>query len=148
MNYIEPGLYERALMLCVEAHGGVSRRFGGEPYCIHPIAVAESLRGYDIEYQIVGFLHDVVEDTECTLQGLRDFGFPKYIIEAVDAITHRKDESYEKYIQRCNKNKIARLVKTADMLHNLMDFHRFGKQDQIKKLREQILYMMDAGYNR
>jgi len=145
MNYIEPGIYEKALMLCVEAHGGVPRRFGGEPYCIHPIAVAESLRDYDIEYQIVALLHDIVEDTDVTLELLKDLGFPKYIRSAVDAITHRKDESYADYIKRCNKNEIARLVKTADMLHNLMDFHKYGKDKQIRKIRGQILYMMDKG---
>ena len=147
MNYNEPGLYEKALMLCVEAHGGVPRRFGGEPYCVHPISVAESLREYDIEYQIVGLLHDIVEDTDVTLDLLRDFGFQEYIIEAVDAITHRENESYDKYIKRCNKNKIARLVKTADMLHNLKDFHLFGKEDQIRKIKKQLLYMMEAGYD-
>lgn len=145
MNYINPGMYEKALMLCVEAHAGTPRRFGGEPYCIHPIAVAESLREYDIEYQVVALLHDVVEDTDCSLEGIADLGFPPYIIEAIDAITHRKNESYENYIKRCNKNQIARIVKTADMLHNLMDFHKFGKDSQIRKIRKQILYMMIKG---
>ena len=142
MNYIEPGSYEKALMICVEAHWGTPRRFSSEPYCIHPITVSQYLKEYAIEYQIVGLLHDVVEDTDMTLDRLRKIDFSEEIIEAIDAITQRGHESNEVYIKRCNKNKIARIVKVADMLHNLKDFHLFGKDNQIRQIKKQILYMV------
>lgn len=145
MNFNEPGLYERALMLCIDAHFKTRRRFNAEPYSNHPMAVCRMVSGMGVEYEIVALLHDIVEDTDVTLEGLRLFGFQDYIIEAIDAISQRQNESNMDYIKRCNKNKIARIVKVADMMHNLQDFYRYGKEKQVKDIQKQILYIVEEG---
>jgi len=56
-------------------------------------------------------LHDVVEDTEVTLDDLQAEGFPERVVEAVDALTRRPGEPYELFILRAASNDIARTVK-------------------------------------
>lgn len=64
-------------------------------------------------------LHDVVEDTEWTLERLREAGFPQMVLEAVDCLTHREGESYEGFVERVRTNPIARQVKIADLEDNM-----------------------------
>jgi (p)ppGpp synthase/HD superfamily hydrolase len=64
-------------------------------------------------------LHDVVEDTEWTLERLRAEGVPEAVLEAVECLTRRKDESYEEFIARVRKNRIAHEVKIADLEDNM-----------------------------
>lgn len=78
---------------------------------------------YDKAY-IVALLHDLLEDTDCTPEILEKEGFDSEIIEAVIAITRRKDEKYYfDFIERVNRNDIARLVKKYDLEDN-MDIRR------------------------
>ena len=86
----------------------------------------------------VAFLHDIIEDTDCTEEILYEKGFDKEIVTAVIAITRRKDEQYYfDFIDRANKNDIARLVKIYDLEDN-MDIRRLNKfgdyeQKRLKK---------------
>src|SRR5262249_4397457 len=68
-------------------------------------------------------LHDVVEDTPTTLDDLRREGFPQAVVEAVDCLTRREDESYDEFIARIKPNALARRVKIADLEDN-MDLSR------------------------
>ena len=70
-------------------------------------------------------LHDVVEDSDLTLDDLRGRGFPAEVVEAVDCLTKREGESYEERIRRARANHIARRVKLAD-LEDTMDVRRSG----------------------
>ena len=70
------------------------------------------------EAKIVALLHDVCEDSDTTLDDLRDAGFPETIIMSVDAVTKRPDETYREYIARIKKDRTAIEVKIADALHN------------------------------
>ena len=83
--------------------------------------------------EIVALIHDLVEDSECTLDILKERGLDAECLDAVDAITRRKDEQYYfDYIERVSKNSIARLVKICDLEHN-MDIRRlekFGEYEQ------------------
>lgn len=77
----------------------------------------------DTVIQGIAFLHDVVEDTDLTLQDLLDKGVPQIIVDGVDGMTKRDDEKgglkeYKKFIKRCKKNPFTRLVKMADLIHN------------------------------
>lgn len=87
---------------------------------------------------IVALLHDIVEDTEVTLDMLREEGFDEEIVSAIDAITRRKDEQYYfDFIERVKKNDIARIVKIYDLEDN-MDIKRlstFGDYEQ-KRLKK------------
>jgi len=86
---------------------------------LHPFGVAEKVRMYGEEAYTVALLHDVVEDYEVTLEALRDLGFPEIIVLAVDAMSRREDETYFQCIERIKKNRLATIVKIADISHNL-----------------------------
>ncbi|MFP3728100.1 GTP pyrophosphokinase [Priestia filamentosa] len=113
-------LLEKAIELAVHYHGGQTDK-GGNPYILHPLAVMTRVKS--IEEKIVAVLHDIVEDTPLTFDGLRDAGFPDVIIEAVDALTKRAKESYNRYIWRVKNNSLACAVKLADLSEN-MDLSR------------------------
>ena len=95
----------------------------GIPYVFHPFHVAESMT--DEKRTTVALLHDIVEDTEVTIDDLRSEGFPSDVIEAISIMTHQDGEDYSDYIQRISENEIATDVKIADLTHN-MDITRFA----------------------
>ena len=127
MDYgIEPDKYFlwKAVELAKAAHRGQTDRAGIDYFEGHVCTVA---KGVDSpKEKTVAFLHDVVEDTDCTLDGLRGNGFSEEIVEAVDAITKRKGEPYRGYLERVKGNDLARAVKISDLLHN-MDLTRLPK---------------------
>ena len=92
------------------------------PYIEHPKAVASMVEG-DVE-KVVAFLHDVVEDTLVDVEDIRE-GFGDEVAEAVDVLTRKKGVSYMDYIKGVKENKIARVVKMADLTHN-MDVSRLA----------------------
>ena len=110
MNYIE-----RAKAIATAAHQGQVDK-GGYPYIGHPAAVASMVEGED--ETAVAWLHDTVEDTDMTLDRLREEGFPEEIIRAVDAMTRREGEPRGEYLERVKADPIARKVKLADLRHN------------------------------
>ena len=134
-------LLAKAEEVATHAHGGQYDK-GGNPYIEHPIRVAARLK--TIDQKIVGFLHDVVEDTDITLEDLRNMGFPSYIVEAVDAITKRKKESYDQYLYRVFQNELARAVKLADIAEN-MDLSRIPNvTDKDKERVKKYAYATDV----
>jgi len=82
---------------------------------------------YDEDIRIVAILHDVVEDTEVTLDEIEDI-FGAHVRYAVDAITEREGETYKDYIKRVHKNTFATVVKIADLQDN-MDLSRYHGED-------------------
>ena len=106
---------EKAIQIALTAHAGQVDK-AGKPYILHPIAVA-SMQDTE-EGFIVGMLHDVVEDTYVTLPDLLNQGFSHEIVEAVELLTHAKDEDYMTYVKRIKGNKLATKVKLADLKHN------------------------------
>lgn len=87
----------------------------GIPYIYHPIHIAEQM---DTETEcIVALLHDVVEDTKITFKQLEK-EFNNEIIEILKLLTHDKNVDYMEYIKEIKKNKIAKKVKIADIMHN------------------------------
>lgn len=112
----------------------------GKPYFEHPKAVVAQLC-YEDE-QIVGWLHDVLEDTDFSPDILREI-FGDDIMDALDAITHRKDESWDDYISRVEKNPLAVRVKLADLTHN-MDLTRLSKvteEDLVRNVKYNRTYL-------
>lgn len=90
----------------------------GKPYIEHARAVAEMLREHGAEAVMAGLLHDVVEDTDVTLDDLRAGGFSEHVVTAVDAVTRREGETYMDFVRRAAKHELGRLVKLADNAHN------------------------------
>ena len=64
-------------------------------------------------------LHDLVEDTDWTLERLRGEGFGEPVVNAVDSLTRRPGEDYFDYVRRAIQNPLAREVKRADLTDNL-----------------------------
>lgn len=102
----------------------------GKPYLYHCHEVAGRVREYGADYEIVGVLHDVVEDTDCTLDDIETL-FGKVVRAGVDAMTRRDNEEYfSEYLVRVEENSIARAVKLADARHNL---ERASEFDDVEK---------------
>lgn len=90
----------------------------GRPYIEHPRAVAAALAEHGPHAMMAGYLHDVVEDTPVTLADLRRSGYPADVVDAVDAVSRRPDETYMDMIRRAAAHPLGRLVKLADNAHN------------------------------
>jgi (p)ppGpp synthase/HD superfamily hydrolase len=115
----------QALIVAALAHAEQTDK-SGVPYIRHVTAVAvgamtRAANSGEVDPGdafVVGLLHDVVEDTDITLDDLAEL-FPARIIEAVDAVTHRKkNESRADYLARVIAVPIAKVVKKADVAHN------------------------------
>ena len=107
-------LTNEAMKIAYAAHHGQLDK-GGIPYIFHPYHLAEQMN--DEYTTCVALLHDVVEDTDVTLDTLRET-FPKEVIDAVALMTHAKGEDYFAYVARIAENPIAKTVKLADLRHN------------------------------
>ena len=108
-------MLDRAIEIAVKAHAGQVDK-GGAPYILHPLRVM--LRMQTEEERIVAVLHDVVEDSEITLDDLRSEGFAVAVIEALEALTKRPGESRIDAAQRAARIPLARIVKLADNAEN------------------------------
>ena len=107
---------ERAVQIAAEAHAGQKDK-SGAPYLLHPLRMM--LRMHSDTAMMAAILHDVVEDSDWTLDGLRAEGFPEEVVAAVDSLTHREGESYEAFVNRVRVNALARQVKLADLEDNM-----------------------------
>jgi (p)ppGpp synthase/HD superfamily hydrolase len=103
-----------------------SQRYGDRPYAFHLEAVVELLSPYGIEAQIVGYLHDVVEDTAVTEDDIRRL-FGQRIAECVSLLTdspgasraERKAGTYARLATVVGASELALVVKAADRLANV-----------------------------
>ncbi len=129
-------LLQRALEIAIEAHEGQCDK-AGRPYIEHPLRVM-AMGGSD-EERIVGVLHDVIEDSAWTLQMLADEGFPPEILDAVDALSRRPEETYERFIGRVARNRLAATVKLNDLTDN-MDIRRlpYLSDKDVKRLKRYL----------
>ena len=105
---------EKAEVLARSVHAGQVDKAGAD-HIGHPERVVARME--TPEEKVVAWLHDTVEDTGITLEDIgREFGFETAV--AVDAVTHRKGESWSSYLCRVKGNEIARKVKIADLIDN------------------------------
>lgn len=118
---IYTALTKKAMKISFEAHKDQVDKCG-IPYVYHPFHVAEQMK--DEITTCVSLLHDVIEDTDTTIDDLRKDGFPEEVLEAVDMLTHKDNEPYFDYVNRIKDNPVAKAVKLADLEHN-MDLSRF-----------------------
>ena len=104
-----------AASLAQRAHSGQLDK-AGEPYVKHAFAVAEKMD--DEDSTCAALLHDVVEDTDFTLDDLRAIGMSEAVVEAVDLLTCDPDQDYFAYVLALRDHPIASKVKRADLEHN------------------------------
>ena len=134
---------KRAFFLAKEAHEGVRRR-SGEPYLLHPIAVAKIVIdeiGLGVKSVVAALLHDVVEDTEYTVEDMERIFGPK-IASMVDGLTKmagvfnadtsEQAEYFRKVLLTLSDDVRVILIKIADRLHNMrtMEYQTPEKQKQ------------------
>ena len=106
---------KKALKLCFEAHKDQVDK-SGMPYVFHPFHLAEQMT--DEDTTVVALLHDVVEDTDYTLEDLKNMGFSPQVLEAIALMTHEDGVPYLEYVAKIKGNPIAKAVKLADIDHN------------------------------
>lgn len=118
----------KARILAQFAHTGQVDK-AGKPYFLHVEKVSrtagdmisswdQSSCDFYLQARIVGYLHDIVEDTELTAVDLREHEIPKDCILAIAAITKTEGTAYQDYLDKVKSSKLATVVKIADMIHN------------------------------
>ncbi|MDH6141807.1 (p)ppGpp synthase/HD superfamily hydrolase [Kitasatospora sp. GP30] len=103
--------------LAERAHAGQLDKIG-VPYIKHVRAVGDALASFGPHAQMAGLLHDVLEDTDWTAEGLRAAGVPTVVVDTVVAVTKQPGVSYEEMIRSIAGKPRATLVKIADNAHN------------------------------
>ena len=124
-------LTQKAMHIAYQAHHGQFDK-SGTPYIFHPIHLAEAM---DDEYSCcVALLHDTVEDTDVTLDELKQV-FPPEVTDAVELMTHDDSVDYFDYVRAIKLNPIARKVKLADLAHNSDQSRCVGSGLSVEKLQ-------------
>ncbi|WP_301379853.1 bifunctional (p)ppGpp synthetase/guanosine-3',5'-bis(diphosphate) 3'-pyrophosphohydrolase [uncultured Alistipes sp.] len=148
---------KRAFFLAKEAHKGVRRR-SGEPYMLHPIAVAKIVIdeiGLGVKSVVAALLHDVVEDTEYTVEDMERIFGPK-IASMVDGLTKmsgvfnadtsEQAEYFRKVLLTLSDDVRVILIKIADRLHNMRTLGSMPMNKQIKITSETIYLFEPLAY--
>ena len=150
-------LIKRAFFLAKEAHEGVRRR-SGEPYLLHPIAVAKIVIeeiGLGVKSVVAALLHDVVEDTEYSVEDMERIFGPK-IASMVDGLTKmsgvfnaetsEQAEYFRKVLLTLSDDVRVILIKIADRLHNMRTLGAMPMNKQIKITGETIYLFAPLAY--
>ena len=144
-RFLNPDTLSKAYTFAVRAHKH-QKRDAGEPYIIHPVAVASILTDLKLDSATIttGLLHDTIEDTKATYKTVeKEFG--KEVADLVDGVTkisqlegkiisNSKAENFRKLILATSKDIRVLLVKLADRLHNMRTLN--SVPDQEKRLRK------------
>ena len=127
----------KAIAFAAEKHANQKRK-DGTPYIFHPLAVAELLKryDYDIDYQVAGVLHDVLEDTDATDEEVKAFG--EDIYEAVKLVTRPKGADEAEYVKNILGNRMAAVVKNADKVHNMCDIITTNNRNAILNYAKKV----------
>jgi GTP diphosphokinase / guanosine-3',5'-bis(diphosphate) 3'-diphosphatase len=146
---VDGELLARAFRFAAKAHEGQQRR-SGEEFIHHPYAVALICAGLQLDDVTIAaaLLHDVVEDTDATLEDVTN-EFGEEVAQLVDGVTkltrvhfqsreQAEAENYRKMILAMAADPGVILIKLADRLHNLRTIEYLGKQKQVQKAREAL----------
>ena len=147
-RFFDPDSLTKAYNFALNAHKN-QRRDAGEPYIIHPVAVADILTELKLDSATIttGLLHDTIEDTKVTYDSVKkEFG--KEVADLVDGVTkisaieeqafeNSKAENLRKLILATSKDIRVLLVKLADRLHNMRTIDSAKDEDKrIRKAKE------------
>lgn len=122
---------EDAIQIAAQAHRGQQDK-GGQAYILHPLRLM--LAASSDDERVVALLHDVVEDSDWTLDDLRARGLTPVQADALDAVTRRNDEDYDAFIRRAGANPLGRAVKILDLRDN-SDLSRIATPDENDQAR-------------
>lgn len=127
---------KKAMNICFEAHKDQKDK-SGLPYVFHPFHLAEQMETE--ETTIVALLHDVIEDSDYSIEKLVEEGFDKAVVDAIALMTHGDGVEYMDYVRPIKENPIAKAVKLADLRHNC-DLSRLDVVDE-KALKRREKYL-------
>ncbi len=114
---------DKAIAIASKAHTGQVDK-AGQPYILHPLRLM--LKFTNEEQRITAVLHDVVEDSDVSLNDLKSEGFSEKVIEAINCLSKKASENYDDFILRISKNDLASAVKIEDIKDNI-DITRIDK---------------------
>ena len=142
MNTVEQSMVDLALSIARKAHEGQLDKAGVD-YIEHPIYVASQVDTE--EEKAVALLHDVIEDSLVSAEGLLQAGLPETVVTAVQVLTKKKEQDYQTYLETVKKNPLARVVKLADLKHN-SDLSRLSSitekdRERLKKYKKAIDFL-------
>jgi len=137
-------LEELAFEIAKVAHAGQKDKAGID-YILHPQQVAAMMT--TDEEKAVALLHDIIEDTDVTASELLVKGLPITVVEAVEALTKKHNQTYAEYLTGVKRNRLATAVKLADLKHN-SDLSRLEKitqkdRERVGKYRKAIKYLSE-----
>ncbi len=142
-------MIRKAFKFANEAHKGTRRR-SGEPYILHPIAVAKIVTyemGLGTKSVVCALLHDVVEDTDYSIEDIEN-QFGKKVASIIDGLTKISDvfdnqsslqaENFRKMLLTLSDDVRVILIKLADRLHNMRTLDSLPPNKQIKVSGETV----------
>lgn len=137
-----------ALAISLASQGHVDQfDKGGQPYILHPLRLMMRLRTDDHQLMTIAVMHDLVEDTDITIEDLVEKGFSKRVTTALEYLTHNEEDSYDRYLTKLTVNKDALLVKLEDLRDNSDITRLKGVRDKdivrMKKYHSAYLYLSD-----
>tara|TARA_A100001011_G_scaffold391006_1_gene475559 strand:- start:2246 stop:3994 length:1749 start_codon:yes stop_codon:yes gene_type:complete len=149
-RFLDPESLNKAYSFAIKAHKDQKRKTG-DPYVIHPLAVANILSDLRLDSAtiVTGLLHDTIEDTNATYDiVLSEFG--KEVADLVDGVTkisalenkaleNSKAENFRKLILATSKDIRVLLVKLADRLHNMRTIKAFDSIDKQMRISKETM---------
>lgn len=111
---------EDALEIAKQGHKGQFRRDGITPYIEHPIKVADRMTTHF--GKVIALCHDLLEDTDETLESLAAKGIHQDVLEVVETLSKKEGEDYSDYLSRVKSGKVVAIdAKIADMVCNMSE---------------------------
>jgi len=149
-KFLKPAILSKAYNFALNAHEN-QKRDSGDPYLIHPVAVADILCDLKLDSATIttGLLHDTIEDTHATYKMVeREFG--KEVADLVDGVTkisklegkatsNSKAENFRKLILATSKDIRVLLVKLADRLHNMRTLSHINEKDRRQRIAKETM---------
>ena len=149
-KFLNPEKLNKAYNFAVKAHEN-QKRDSGDPYSIHPIAVANILTELKLDSATIatGLLHDTIEDTHATYETIKN-EFGQEVADLVDGVTKisvfenqatstSKAENFRKLILATSKDIRVLLVKIADRLHNMRTIEAISKIEKKERIAKETM---------
>lgn len=139
----KPGINAALLIAANALHGQTT--WDGEDYDPHYIRVAFNSGTQSLDKMAIGILHDVVEDSDWTLDDLLDIGFSERIVGGVDGVTKRPGEFYFDFLERCSVNPDSVDIKLSDLKDNTSVSRNTGFLNELQQ-KKQCVYIVSYQY--
>jgi len=149
-KFLNPETLSKAYNYAIKAHEN-QKRDSGDPYAIHPIAVAHILTELKLDSATIatGLLHDTIEDTHATYETIKS-EFGQEVADLVDGVTkisvyenqaasNSKAENFRKLILATSKDIRVLLVKIADRLHNMRTINAINITEKKKRIAKETM---------